>query len=117
MLELQTTTLATFRGTAVNAYGDETDVGTVYLTGVPAALVETAKTVFDAASQRQQTIRSITCRVPAWADIIDTDTLMDERTGDYFAIESIQRQPSLGLPVDSTMLTLTARSGVATGTD
>lgn len=117
MLELQSTTLSVFRGRTENAYGDSTDVGIPHLTGIPAALVETAKTVFDQASQRRQTVRTVECRVPSWADINDDDTLMDERTGAYYMIEGIQAQPTLGLPVDFTMLSLRARSGVAIGTD
>ena len=90
MLELQNTTLSTFRGRAENAYGDQTDVGVPYLTGIPAALVETAKSSFDQASQTRRTIRTVECRVPVWADIDDDDTLMDERTGSYFMVESIE---------------------------
>lgn len=116
MMELANTTLAVFRGEAANAYGDLTDVGTPYLTGIPAALTEVSKQSFDPASQTRRTIRTITAVVPDWADIDDDDTLMDERTGDYFMIEAINRQPTLGLPAD-TQLTLRARSGVSIGTD
>lgn len=117
VLKFRNRVLLTFRGTQANAYGDESDVGTPYLTGVPAALAETSQTVFDAASQRQQTIRSITCIVPAWADIIDTDTLQDTFTGFYYMIESLEARPGIGYYPADKILTLRLRSGVSIGSD
>jgi len=114
--EVGNTTLAVFRGTAANAYGDLTDVGVPYLTVNQAAPTETAKVSFDPASQTRRTIRTIMCVVPSWADINDDDTLQDERTGDFLMVEAIQRQPTLGLPGD-IILTLRARSGVTIATD
>jgi hypothetical protein len=115
VMEIASTTLSVFRGTAANPYGDLDDVGTLYLTGIPASVTETAKSSFDPASQTRRTIRAITAVVPSWADINDDDTLRDERTGDYLMIEAIQRQPTLGLPGGDTILSLRARSGVAIG--
>ena len=109
--------ISTFRGTVANAYGDESDVGTPYLTGVQAALAETTDTVFDAATQRQQTIRSVTCIVPNWADIIDTDTLQDEFTGFFYLIEAIQATPGIGYYPPPKILTLRMRSGVTISSD
>ena len=63
------------RGSAVDEFGDESDVGQVKYTGIPAAIAETTDVVFDQATQRPQVIRTITCVVPNWADVIDTDTL------------------------------------------
>jgi len=114
--EVASTTLSTFRGTTADGYGDLDDTGIPYLKGIPAAITETAKAAFDAASQTRRTIRTIMCVVPSWADIDDDDTLRDERTGDFFMIESQQRQPSLGLPGD-LILTLRARSGITIATD
>lgn len=115
-MELANTTLTVCRGTTVNQYGDRTNVGTPLYTGIPAAIVESAKQVFDRASQRFQTIRTSTCVVPDWADILDTDTLLDETTGNTFMVESVTRQPTLGLPPDK-LLTLRSRSGVSVESD
>ena len=107
----------TFRGLTANAYGDLSDVGVPYLTGVQAALGETTDTVFDAATQRQQIIRSVTCTVPNWADVIDTDTLQDSFTGYYYLIEAIEAQPGIGYYPPPKILTLRMRSGVTIGSD
>jgi hypothetical protein len=116
VMELATTTLTVMRGTNVNEWGDRTNVGIPLYEGIPAGLVESAKQVFDRASQRHQVVRTTTCVVPDWADILSTDTLMDETTGNYYMIESVTMQPSLGLPPDK-LLTLRSRSGVSTGSD
>jgi len=116
MMELANTTLSVLRGTTVNAYGDKTNVGDPLYTGIPAALVESSKQSFDRASQRFQTIRTSTCVVPEWADIIDTDTLIDETTGNAYMIESVTRQPTLGPPPDKILI-LRWRSGVSVGSD
>jgi hypothetical protein len=117
VLKFWNRTIATYRGTTANAYGDVSDVGAPYLTGVQAALAETAQTVFDAATQRQQIIRAITCIVPAWADIVTTDTLQDEFTGFFYMISSIEAQPGLGYYPAPKILTLRMRSGVSIGSD
>jgi capsular polysaccharide biosynthesis protein len=101
MMELQNTTLSVLRGTTTNGYGDKTNVGNPLYTGIPAAVVEKSKQSFDRDTQRLQTIRTSMCVVPDWADILDTDTLMDESTGNFFMIEDIQTQPSLGVSVKS----------------
>jgi hypothetical protein len=104
-----------YRGTAANPYGDLSDVGVVYLQHVPAALAETSQAVFDAATQRQQIIRAITCVMPAWADVIDTDTLQDEFTGFFYMIESMSARPGIGYYPADKLLTLRMRSGVSIG--
>lgn len=110
-------TITIMRGTEINAYGDLSDVGTPLYKGVQAALAETEQTVFDAATQRQQIIRAITCIVPAWVNVVTTDTLMDEATGRYFMIESMQEQPGIGYYPAPKKLTLRMRSGVGVQSD
>lgn len=115
-MELATTTLSVLRGTEVNNWGDLTNVGTPLYTGVPAGLVESSKQVFDRATQRHQVVRTITCVVPECADILDTDTLIDESTGAAYMIESVTRQPTLGPPPDK-ILVLRERTGVSVDSD
>ena len=81
------------RGSAADAYGDLSDVGTPIHTGIPAAIEETTSVVFDQATQRPQIIRTITCVVPNWADIVTTDTLFDATTGNFYLIESMTGAP------------------------
>lgn len=117
VLRFMNRSLNTYRGPAVNAYGDESDVGTLYLTGVQAALAETAQTAFDPATQRPQIIRAITCIVPGWADIETTDTIQDPFTGWFYMITSMEDEPGLGYYPPRKILTLRMRSGVSIGSD
>lgn len=109
--------LNTYRGTASNDYGDLTDVGSLYLVNVPAALAETEQTYFDAATQRNQIIRGITCRVDAWVDIITTDTIQDTTTGLFYLIEGIKSAPGIGYYPPPKILALRMRSGVSIQSD
>jgi hypothetical protein len=115
-MEIANTMLTVMRGREANAYGDLTDVGKKLYTGIPAAAVESSKQVWDPATQTPRTVRTSKCVVPDWADILTSDTLMDERTGNYYMIIDIQVQPTLGTPPDK-ILTLRWRSGVTPGSD
>jgi hypothetical protein len=117
VMRFMTRSLNTYRGTTANAYGDETDVGTPYLTGVQAALAETSQTAFDPATQRPQIIRAITCMVPGWADIVTTDTIQDPATGLVYMIENLSAAPSIGYYPPMKVLTLRVRSGVSIASD
>ncbi|GAB2695932.1 hypothetical protein GCM10010442_11940 [Kitasatospora kifunensis] len=110
-------TITIMRGTSANPYGDQSDVGIPMYSGVQAAIAETEQTVFDAATQRQQIIRAVTCTVPAWVDVLTTDTLQDELTGYFYMIESIESEPGIGYYPPPKTLTLRMRSGVSIGSD
>lgn len=118
MMELANTRLTIMRGTEANAYGDESDIGTPIYTGVPAAVNESSKQVFDPATQTPRTIRTSKAVVAGWTDVLDSDTIRDEVTGAYYMIQDIQRQPTgpTGISPD-IILTLRWRSGVGTGSD
>jgi hypothetical protein len=115
-MELANTTMTLMRGTTVSKFGDKTDVGTPLYEGIPAALTETSKRTYDRATQRPQTIRVTMCVVPDWLDVTLADTMRDEGTGNYYMVEEIEVQPTLGLPADK-ILTLRSRSGVTPATD
>lgn len=118
MMELANTTLTIMRGTQVDAYGSVSDVGAPIYTGIPAAINESSKTVFDPATQTPRTIRTSTCVVPGWVDVLDSDTLRDESTGSYYMIQDIERQPTGPTGITpNTLLTLRWRSGVTVGSD
>ena len=116
-LKFRNRAITVCRGTAVNRFGDRSNVGTVLYTGIPAALAEVTETVFDAATQRPQEVRSITCVVPNWADVIDSDTLLDEFTGFYYLVEGIEARPGIGYYPPDKLLSLKMRSGVKIASD
>jgi hypothetical protein len=105
------------RGTAVNEFGDASDVGQVKYTGIPVSIEETTDVVFDAATQREQIIRTITCVAPNWADIQDGDTLYDPSNGNFFIVESIQGRPGPGYFPPDKLLKLRMRSGITLASD
>ncbi len=113
VLRLMNRRLTTYRGKTVNAFGDESNVGALYLSGVPAALAETSETAFDPATQRAQIIRAIKCIVPGWADVQMTDTIEDPATGFFYLVENIEAEPGLGYYPPRQILTLRLRSGVS----
>ncbi len=117
VLKIQNRLITIMRGTAVNEYGDETDVGTVYRQHVPAALVEKSSQTGDPASPVRRTVRTWECILPAWCDVTTDDTLMDETTGSYFMVESIEQQPGPGYYPAPLILTLRMRSGISVASD
>jgi len=117
LLKVRNRSLTILRGTAVNAFGDLNDVGEVLHTGIPAAIAETTDVVFDAATQRPQVIRTITCVVPNWADVQDSDTLQDEATGFFYIVERIEARPGPGYYPADKILGLRMRSGVTISSD
>lgn len=117
-MEIANTTITIMRGTAANAYGDLTDVGQPIYVGVPAAVNESSKVVFDPATQQPRTIRTSTAMVPGWADVLNSDTIKDERTGNYFMIQDIELQPTGPTGISpAKLLTLRSRSGVNVSSD
>lgn len=93
MLPLANTKLSILRGTANDPYGDEIDAMVPYETDVPALLVETAESVFDPATQEPRTVRTAMCYVPPWLDVLNTDQVYDQLTGDTFMVIDIVAQP------------------------
>lgn len=117
VLRFRNRRMTIMRGTQTNVFGDESDVGVPLYTGVSAAIAETSQTVFDAATQRQQIIREVTCTVPGWVDVVTTDTLKDEFTERYYMITSIEEEPGIGYYPAPKILTLRIRSGVNVRSD
>lgn len=110
MQALATTSVSVLRGTTEDEWGDEIDSTTPAYTGVPAAIVESSRVTTDPATQAPRTIRSISCVMPGWADVLNSDRLQDEATGSIFAVIEVSAQPSLGYPPD-TLLTLRRVTG------
>jgi hypothetical protein len=109
-----------YRGTEIGPYGEETNVGTggpPAFANVPAAIAETSQDVFDPATQRPQTIRSIEAILPAWAPVLETDTLEDVTTGYFYLVEDIAQRASIGYYPPDQLVTLRMRSGISTSSD
>lgn len=102
--ETQNTVVTVFRGTTANQFGDEIDANTPLIEHLPATLIETGKTVQDPSTQSPRTIRQVKCWVPEFAGVVNTDRIMDERTGDVFIIIGVTKPPTtIGAPVDTVL--------------
>jgi hypothetical protein len=118
MMELANTRITIMRGTEANAYGDVSDVGSPISSGIPAFVTESSKQVWDPATQQPRTVRTSKCVVASWVDILSSDTLLDEGSGNYYMIQDIQLQPTgpTGITPEK-ILTLRWRSGVGVTSD
>lgn len=95
------TAVSVLRGTTFNQFGDEVDANDPVIEHLPATLIETGHKTQDPSSPTPRTIREITCRVPYWSGVQDTDRILDERTQDIYIIISVTRPPTIiGAPVD-----------------
>lgn len=102
--ETANTSVTIYRGTTSNQFGDQVDSNVPYITGLPATLIETGKNTQDPSTPTPRTIRAIYCNVPEWAGVLNTDRIMDERTGDVFIVISVTKPPTIiGAPVDTVL--------------
>lgn len=99
-------TVALFRGTDFDGYGDVTDSPLPYIQGVAATLIETTQIVQDPATQTPRVIRTSTALVPLWLGVLESDRLENELSGDIFMIEDVVKIPNLTGAVPDLKLVL-----------
>lgn len=112
ILKFRNRAMTISRGTETNWAGDESDVGIPLYTGIPCSLAEVSDETFDPASTTRRTVRTWTCIFDAWVDVTLNDTLMDEFTGYFFSIESMEERPGIGMYPPAKVLSLTMVSGI-----
>jgi hypothetical protein len=106
VMELANTSVTIFRGTTTTPLGDIIDSNDPLIEHVPAVLVETGRKTQDPSSSTPRTIRQITCTLPDWAQITNSDRLMDERTGDIYIIIDVTRAPDTFGPPPGILMSL-----------
>lgn len=89
MQSVPTTTVSVLRGTAATEFGDTVDSGAVYLSGVPASLIERSRTGIDQSDEAVRVYRYVVCRLPYGTDVKDTDQIRDEATGAVYSVASV----------------------------
>lgn len=94
--------VAVLRGEAADAYGDLADTTDVATASIPASIVESSRVTTDPATQQPRTIRNITCVLPWWADVLNTDRLRGP-DGTVYSIIELTAQPTLGYPADKVL--------------
>jgi hypothetical protein len=100
-----TTTIKVLRSltTSYNEYGDEVENLVVISSRVPAAITEQRKTYYNPTEGQLRTLRNVAGRVNSGTDILSGDILIDERTGNRYAVEATDQPQS---PVMQNDLTL-----------
>jgi hypothetical protein len=86
-----TTRISVLRGTDTDAFGDETDTGTVAASGIPASLVESARNAQEPVTGTPRIIRTHIGRVPPATDITETDRIKDETTNEIYIVVSVTK--------------------------
>jgi len=89
---LASTTVTILRGTATNAYGDvvdDPDNAQVVATGVLADIAVQSKRAYDPTSQTIRVIQSIKGSVQSDTDLVESDQLLDDRTGNTYTVQSV----------------------------
>lgn len=89
-----TTTVSILRGTTTNDAGDVLDSNTAVYTGILASVMERSRTGIDTLTQDPRVYHYTTVRLPAGTDILDTDRLLDEKTGLIYTIADVARLAS-----------------------
>jgi len=104
MMALANCTLTVFRGTSIDAYGDEIEVNTVSVaTGIPASVIERSKTVTTYDRDTPRTVRWFTGRVDQGTDIRQNDRVRNEQTGMVFLVDSIATPGTGAIPSDMVL--------------
>lgn len=84
------TTVAVYRGSTEDGYGDEEESEAPTYTGIVASLIEgRPRQVDSGTSGTPRVVRVATMRVQATEDIRRNDRIKDESTGQFWRIESV----------------------------
>lgn len=88
MRAVATSTFSVLRGTGESSFGDETDTGTVVLSGVPMSVMEQRRQDANPVTGRADTVHFYTGRCSPALDVRAGDRLQDERTGAIYQVSS-----------------------------
>lgn len=102
---LATTLVSILRGTTENEFGDEIDAanpGNIVQRDIPASIMEQRtplsprgrRIVFTPADETPREVRWINARLPAGTNILAGDRLLDQTTGNIYALDTIQKDVS-----------------------
>jgi hypothetical protein len=89
MQAVPTTTVSILRGTTTTEFNDAVASGAVYLSGVPASLIERSRTGISQTDEAVRVYRYAVARLPYGTDVKDTDQIKDETTGTVYSIAAV----------------------------
>lgn len=89
MYALATSLFSILRGSSTNAYGDETDAGTVVTSGVPMALAPAGRAGTSRANGELREVDSFSGFAPYGTDLRLDDRLKDETTGEVYVLATV----------------------------
>ena len=90
-MNLATTTVSVLRGTAMDEFGDETDLATVAASGIPASLIEAGRQASEPVTGVPRIVRTHVCRVPPDTDVTEDDRIKDEQTSEIYIVVSVTK--------------------------
>lgn len=98
---LATTTVSILGGSGEDEFGDEIDGMTVLASGVPASLIESARTASEPVSGIKRIVRTHVCRLPPGTDIDEEKRIKDEQTNEIYIVVAATRNanPALAQPL------------------
>lgn len=105
-MELANTYVSVLRGTTKTPLGDVIDSDTPFLEGIPAVLVETGRQTQDPSTSSPRTIRQVTCALPDWVQVLNSDRIRDERSRETYIIITVTRPPDVFGPAPGVVLAL-----------
>lgn len=91
MIALATTSVSILRGTTTDVFDDEADAVTAVKSGIPASLMESARTAMEPVTGTPRIIRTHVARMPATTDVTEGDRVKDERTNEIYIVVSVTK--------------------------
>lgn len=101
MYSVANTTVSILRGAGSDALGDSDDSNQIIAySGIIAQILETGHFTYGSTSHTPATLRAISCYLPSRTDVVETDRILDERSGRIFEIKSVTDEGRLGVDSD-----------------
>ena len=94
------TRISLLRGTGVDAFGDETDGGTVVASSILASLHERSQRQDARSDGGLRQVGSYTMRCRHDIDVRQDDRVKDESDGRIYVVVEVEKAPSFGRKVD-----------------
>jgi hypothetical protein len=107
MYALASNIVSILRGTTTNDYGDvvdDPDNAEVVASGVTAQIVVTNVRAYDPSSQQIRVIQTITGAVQSDVDVVESDQIQDDHTGQIYQVESVTQPGGPGYVGDQELV-------------
>lgn len=100
MIAIPNTTIAILGGSSNSDFEDPVEGTTVVTSGLPAFIMESRKIVATESDPQARAIRYYTGRVPFGTEVVDSQRIRDEITGETFVIDHVSLPRNGIIPQD-----------------